>query len=142
MTAFLVTSREHPQKPSVATRFGCELPLFLDGQHTTSVIVASLPPLTEKPPPGGMELSSTTTAVLPLRKCKLEVLAGFLATCLGSLASLMVVVRHLQSSLVPNHSGQEDTHCKKTPFQAVSIISPAYSRKELETLQRPCEFSM
>ena len=33
----------------------------------------------------------------------------------------------------------EDTHCKKTPLQAVSRISPAYSLIEFKTLQRPCE---
>ena len=33
------------QNPSIATRFGRELPFFLDGKHTISVIVASLPAL-------------------------------------------------------------------------------------------------
>ena len=45
MTAFFVTNREHPQNSSMATGFGRELSLSLDGQHIASVIVASLPPL-------------------------------------------------------------------------------------------------
>ena len=79
MTAFFVTNREHPQKSSMATGFGRELPIFLDGQHTASVIVASLPLVDWETTSRwhGAEVIYDH-CVLPLRRCGLDVLAVFL----------------------------------------------------------------